>query len=226
MCDPGFVLPLCTPCAPGFFSALTNATQCQPCPQHTFSELYAAVTCERCPYTTFTPAVGASACTPCAQANASYLETDPTACTINNPAYNNIVAMGIGMVMFIAMLVVLCRYYALRQKVKHLYFCETLRKRDQQKYRHVLQQQNREDSDADVMLRVAQDIEDNQSDDLTLTMEEEAETESAAAAAGPGAAKTLGASASAVSVISAVTGRPSPATRAAELPRHSAVHDP
>lgn len=222
MCDPGFVLPLCTPCAPGFFSALTNATQCQPCPQHTFSELYAAVTCTRCPYTTFTPGVGASACTPCAQTNASYLETDPTACTINNPAYNNIVAMGIGMVMFIAMLVVLCRYYALRQKVKHLYFCETLRKRDQQKYRHV-QQQNREESDADVMLRVAQDIEDNQSDDLTLTMEEEAETEPVAAAAGPGAAKTLGASASAVS--SAVTERPSPATRAAELPRHSAVHD-
>ncbi len=217
MCEPGFVLPLCTPCAPGFFAALANATQCQPCPQHTFSELYAAVTCARCPYTTFTPSVGADACTPCTQANASYLETDPAACAVGNPAYNNIVAMGIGMVFFIAMLVTLCRYYAIRKKIQHIYFCEALRKRDQQRYRqiHTTTQNNNDDdandNDADVMLRVSQDIEDNQSDDLNLIIEstEPTAAEKTAPAAPDGTAA-----------------RSAPTTRAAELPRHSAMHAP
>jgi hypothetical protein len=220
MCEPGYSLPLCTPCAPGFFAALANATQCQPCPQHTFSALYAAVTCLRCPYTTYTPTVGSSVCLACSQANSSFLEADPAACAVSNPAYNNIVAMGIGMVMFIAMLVVLCRYYALRQKVKHLYFCETLRKRDQQRYRQIHLQQE-DTNDADLMLRVAQDVEDNQSDDAhDVVMADEAAAKSVLATA------TTATAATPKTALTMMMRSTSPATHSGDLPRHSAVHAP
>lgn len=151
-CDPGFILPDCTPCAPGSFTWLPDSLQCQPCPLHTFAPVAGMPMCVRCPLTSYTTGVGATECLPCAEANTTFLAQDPTACPLLGSPYNNIIQIGIGMVMFIAFLIMLCRYYAARKKLRHLHFCETRRKLDRQGFAPASQHEDEEEQDPEAQL--------------------------------------------------------------------------
>ena len=113
-------------CLPGTFSA-HNATErvadeCEPCPRHTYNDVYAATTCWRCPVAAYTPTTGATACWPCGEINESYALQDPAACEpFSRPSYSNVIQIGLGMLLFLAVLALAVLLFRRHRHVIALY---------------------------------------------------------------------------------------------------------
>lgn len=165
-----FTVELCVMCLPGWFNALENATHCQPCPVHTFAPDQGSTTCARCPYLTYTPTFGAKECVSCNDitANDSVALEGTDVCIPVVPqevAYNNIVAVGIGMLVLIAFLLLLCRYYAMRKKIVHMYFCETMRRRSRDAAGYHNLHSDPTEQRVEQILSASQDVSGPESDD-------------------------------------------------------------